>query len=301
MNNSKTKTTITRRQFIRDTSMATIGSTLFLDSSHLLFSDSSATVPVVLVRDLNVLDQNGFLREKVVLEMLDAAVTALTGKTDPTAAWKSIIKPEDIVGIKSNKWQYIPTTIEVENSLKKRVMDAGVPATHIAIDDWEVLNNPIFQRATALINARPMRTHHWAGVGSLIKNYIMFAPTPSAYHDDSCANLAKVWDFPIVKGKTRLNVLVMFTPQFHGVGPHGFSPKYVWKYYGVIAGFDPVAVDSVGLRIIQAKRKEYFAEERPLNPPAKHIFLADTRFHLGTADPTKIKLIKIGYDKDTLL
>jgi len=36
----------------------------------------------------------------------------------------------------------------------------------------------------------------------------------------------------VVKGKTRLNVLVMFTPQFHSFGPHSFNPKYVWKYYG---------------------------------------------------------------------
>jgi hypothetical protein len=110
-----------------------------------------------------------------------------------------------------------------------------------------------------------------------------------------------LWELPLVKGKTRLNVLVMLTPQFHSTGPHSFSPKYVWKYYGFLVGFDPVAIDAIGLRIIQAKRKEFFGEDRPLNPPAKHILLADTRHHLGTADPNKIKLIKIGYDKDLMI
>ena len=66
-------------------------------------------------------------------------------------------------------------------------------------------------------------------------------------------------------------------------------------------GFDPVAIDSIGVQIIQAQRKVYFGEDRPLNPPAKHILMADTRHHLGTADPQKIELIKIGYDKDLLL
>jgi hypothetical protein len=102
----------------------------------------------------------------------------------------------------------------------------------------------------------------------------------------------------MIKGKTRLNVLVMLTPQFHSVGPHNFNPKYVWKYYGLLMGFDPVAVDATGLRIIEAIRKDYFAEDRPLNPPAKHIFVADTKYHLGVSDPERIELIKIGYDKD---
>jgi hypothetical protein len=83
------------------------------------------------------------------------------------------------------------------------------------------------------------------------------------------------------------------------VGPHSFNPKYVWSYQGLIVGFDPVACDSVGLRIIEAKRRAFFGEERPLAPPAKHITLADTRHHLGTADPAKIEIVRIGYDKDS--
>ncbi len=129
----------------------------------------------------------------------------------------------------------------------------------------------------------------------------MFVPDPSEYHDDSCARLATIWENPLVKGKTRLNVLVMLTPQFHGVGPHNFNPTYVWPYYGMLVGFDPVAVDATGLRIIEAKRRDFFAEDRPLNPPAKHILAADTRYHLGTADPAGIEVIKIGDDRDALI
>jgi hypothetical protein len=159
----------------------------------------------------------------------------------------------------------------------------------------------VFQKATALINSRPMRAHHWAGVGTLIKNYIMFVPDPDNYHGDSCTRLASIWEMPHVKGRTRLNVLGMLTPQFHVLGPHSFNPKYVWSYYGFLVGFDPVAVDATGLRVIQAKRQEFFGEDRPLSPPAKHIFTADTQYHLGTADPDKIELVKIGYDQDTFI
>jgi hypothetical protein len=62
-----------------------------------------------------------------------------------------------------------------------------------------------------------------------------------------------------------------------------------------------VAVDSTGLRILLAKRREFFDEDRPLSPPPKHIFLADTRHHLGTANPHKIEVIKLGWEKDILI
>jgi len=304
---------ITRRQFIRNTSMAALGSTFLIGESK--FSQekrtgidspktntgSAVTSTVVLIRNDKVLDEKGEPVYDVVLSMLDTAVTRLTGIPVPVDAWKSIIKSTDTVGIKSNVWKYIPTTGTVEQALKKRVMDAGVPESKIGIDDRGVLSNPVFKEATALINARPMRSHHWSGVGSLIKNYVMFIPDPWSTHEDSCADLAKLWSLPLVKDKTRLNVLVMLTPQFHGVGPHNFNPLYVWKYYGFLVGFDPVAVDSTGLRILQAKRNEFFKEDRPLNPPAHHILLADTRHHLGTADPSKINLIKIGYEEGILI
>lgn len=93
----------------------------------------------------------------------------------------------------------------------------------------------------------------------------------------------------------------MLTPQFHSVGPHNFNPKYVWQYKGLLVGFDPVAVDATGLRIIEARRRDFFGEDRPLSPPAKHILLADTRWLLGTADPRNIDLIKLGYTEASLI
>jgi hypothetical protein len=289
---------VTRRQF--NLSLAALGGALLLPGGASAAKPAPTKTKVVLVRDAAVLDEKGKPKKDVILKMLDDAVAALTGKKG-LSGWKTFLKPSDVVGIKTNVWNYLPTTEAVESSLKQRVLDVGVKAKDVAIDDRGVLRNPVFRRATALINARPMRAHSWSGVGSLIKNYIMFSPEPASYHPDSCADLARLWSLPVVKGKTRLNVLVMLTPQFHGVGPHNFNPKYVWKYHGLIVGFDPVACDAVGLRIIEAKRKAFFGDARPLAPPAKHIALADTRHHLGTADPAKIEIVRIGTDKDSLI
>ncbi len=292
---------ISRRQFLK--SGLAIGLTLSLPITEPLFSESSNSEKskVVLIRRKDLFSPKGRPNSHVVQEMLDEALLELTGKTKIVEAWASIVKKEDIVGIKSNVWRPLPTPSELEQAIKNRLLEAGIEENNLSIDDRGVLNNPVFKKATALINTRPMRTHAWSGVGSLIKNYIMFVPNPSHYHPDSCADLATIWKLPIVKDKTRLNILVMFTPLFHGIGPHHFNPKFTWRYNGLIVGFDPVAMDAVGVRIIQNKRRLYFGENRPINPPPKHIFLAETRHHLGYADPQKIDLITLGWQEDLLL
>jgi hypothetical protein len=292
---------ITRRDFLKVASAAPLAGAFIpaLKAGTPVAPDEK--VRVVLVRDPSPLGPGGAPPAEVAQKMLDDAVCALLGEKDPVRAWKALIAPEDVVGIKTNAWRYIPTTPEVEQAIKRRVMDAGVAEGDVAIDDRGVLRNPVFQRATALVNARPFRTHHWSGVGSLIKNYIMFVPSPPAYHGDTCADLAKLWDLPLVKGKTRLNVLVMFTPLFHGVGPHHYSKEYTWEYKGLIVSRDPVAADVTGLRILQAKRREYFGDDRPLQMTPHHVFLADTRHHLGVSDVNRIELVKLGWEDGALI
>jgi hypothetical protein len=129
----------------------------------------------------------------------------------------------------------------------------------------------------------------------------MFVPEPSDYHGNSCADLGALWKLPAVKGKTRLNILVLLTPQFHSIGPHHFDPAYVWEYKGILAGTDPVAVDAVGLRLIEKKRELFFGEPKPFRPPAHHIAYADIRHKIGVSDLSKINLIKLGWQEDILI
>jgi hypothetical protein len=292
---------LTRREFIRAGSMAAAASAVLMNNSFDLFAKQNAKTRIVLIRNEKVLNAEGKVVPEVIQQMLDEAVKILFETKDAVSAWKKIIKPEDVVGIKTNTWKFLKTPVELEQAIKKRVLEVGVAEEKISINDRGILQDPVFQNSTALINSRPMRTHYWSGVGSLLKNYIMFVPKPSDYHSDSCADLGAIWNLPIVKGKTKLNILVMLTPLFHSVGPNGFTEDYVWKYNGLIVGVDPVACDSTGLRIIQAKRKEFFGEDKPLNPHAKHIEYADTRHHIGTADPNKIELIRLGTKEGLLI
>ena len=295
------KKIITRRDFMRVSSCVAMGSFMGFP----LLGKSSAQTPeksrVVLVRNKDVLDRQGQPRFSILQEMLDQAVSSLLEAPDPESAWKQLVKPSDVVGIKTNAWHYLPTPRALEQSIHTRVMDVGVKEENLDVDDRGVLENPVFERATALINARPMRTHHWSGLGTLMKNYIMFVPWPFRYHGNACERLGAIWQLPNVKGKTRLNVLVMLTPLFHGIGPHHFSSRYTWPYCGLIVSTDPVAADSTGARIIQAKRDIFFGEEKPISPPPLHIAAADTRFGLGNSRPERIQLMKLGWEEDMFI
>ena len=297
----KSEKLITRRDFIRGTACATFAITMGIGVEGQEEEKPVKLTKVVLVRDENVFDKEGQMNADVIQKMLDDAVKALFDKKEIVEIWKTLVDPKDVVGIKSNVWGPLPTPDALEEALKKRVMDAGVPEKNISIDDRGVLSNKVFQKATALINARPLRTHHWSGVGGLLKNYIMFVPKPWEYHDNTCADLAAIWKLPAVKDKTRLNVLVMLTPLFHGVGRHHFDEKYTWTYNGLLVGTDPVALDAVGLHIFQAKRLKYFGEEKPMTPPPHHIAFAETKHNLGVADLEKIELVKLGWEEGILI
>ena len=295
------KKIITRRDFIRTSSCVVMGTMTGLPLSDMAAGQTTRKSRVVLIRHAGATRGYGTLNAKTVAQMLDEAVTVLWGTRDPESAWRQIVTPADTVGIKSNEWGRLPTPGELERAITERLRGAGVDGNHIAVDDRGVRRNAVFQRATALINIRPMRTHHWSGLGSLLKNYIMFVPQPWAYHGNACERLGTIWQQPHVTGKTRLNILVMLTPLFHGIGPHHFSRRYTWPYGGLIVSTDPVAADATGAQIIQAKRNRHFDRLRPISPRPLHIDAADSKFGLGNSHPDRITLIKLGWETDALI
>ena len=290
---------ITRRDFLRVSAGTAIAATL--GAGVLGEARAEPTAKVVLIRNAEVLGDQGQIKEEILQSMLDEAVKSLLGTNGPLEAWQRLIKSSDIVGVKSNSWGKLPTPKELETAIKRRLLDAGVADKNIDIADRGVLNKPIFLNATALVNVRPLRTHHWSGVGTCLKNYIQFVPMPSDYHDEGCAHLGKIWTSPIVKGKTRLNILCALTPQFYGRGANFFDKRYVWSYKGLIVGTDPVAVDTVGAHLLQVKRIAFFGEDRALDVPPTHIMVADKTYHLGISDLSRIQLIKLGWTEEVLI
>ena len=296
------KKIITRRDFMKKGAYAVLGTAAgFSSLGTQPVGQKPSRSRVVLIRHPDALDENLKFNEVIILRMLDEAVAALFKQDEPLSVFKQLVKPGDIVGIKSNVWNYLPTPPELEKAIKRRLLDAGVKEENIGIDDRQVRGNPVFQEATALINVRPLRTHYLAGMSGCLKNYITFSEDWPANHPNNCENLALLFQLPMVKDKTRLNILSVLTPQFHSRGPHSFDRRYVWEYKGLLVGTDPVAVDTVGLQILMAKRTEHFGSQSRLPAAPRHIRAADVKHGLGNNDLNNIELIKLGWKEGILI
>ena len=289
---------ITRRDFLRGAAATAVVAAM--GPGILGEAQAQPAAKVVLIRNADVLAQPDKM-QGVLESMLDEALKTLLGTSEPMEAWRKLVKSSDVVGVKSNEWPKLPTPKPLEGAIKRRLLDVGVVEQNISIADRGVLENPIFQKATALVNVRPLRTHHWAGIGSCLKNYIQYAPNRSSYHPEACAALGSIWKLPMVEGKTRLNIQCALTPQFYGRGANFFDTRYVWPYQGLIVGTDPVAVDTVAAHLLQVKRTAFFGEDRALDVPPSHIIVADKKYHLGVSDLNRIQLVKLGWMEDALI
>ena len=289
---------ITRRDFLRGAAGTAVAAAL--GPGILGEAQAQPTAKVVLIRNADVLAQPEKTQE-ILQSMLDEAVKTLLGTDSPLEAWRKLIKSSDVVGVKSNHWGKLPTPKPLEEAIKRRLLDVGVPEKNLDIADRGVMTNPIFLKSTALVNVRPLRTHHWSGVGTCLKNYIQFVSDRPSYHPEACAALGSIWHLPAVEGKTRLNILSVLTPQFYGRGANFFDTRYVWPYRGLIVGTDPVAVDTVGARLLQVKRTAFFGEDRALDAPPSHIMVADKKYHLGVSDLNRIQLVKLGWMEEVLI
>jgi len=250
---------------------------------------------VFLIRHENALDEMHRVNTKVLSEMLDKIVCAVSGKEEVKAAWKTFVKPDDTVGLVPTP-HLNPTHKEVTQLVKDKLTDAGIPARKILHAQG---SKGVHKGCSVLIPLPNLKAHWLTGFGTVMKNYILFGGKPSAYHQANSKDLGRMWTLPGVKGKTKLVIVDALRPLFDK-GPQVF-PQYLWHYNGIIAGADPVAVEAVCVKIIQAKRDKFKGESWPLSPPPTCVEAADKVYHLGCSDLRKIKLVKMGWEKDTLV
>ena len=104
---------------------------------------------------------------------------------------------------------------------------------------------------------------------------------------------------PYVKGKTKLIIVDALYP-LCDKGPQS-DPRYKWAYNGLIAGTDPVAVETVGLKIITTKRQAIRGEPWPISPPPICVEAADKVYGLGTSNMKAITIKHYGWEEDLLV
>ena len=286
---------LTRRDFIRGTIGATIGASLL--GSEVLRAGPAAANPslVTLVRDKNAMDASDNVDPTILKSMLDQTLLKFTGRKTPKEAWLSLVKPEDTIGLVPTP-HLNPTHEEVTAAVRDSLIEAGIPASRI-IDAQGGPEKP--EACTALIGLPGLKAHWLTGIGTVMKLYIMYSGNPRKYHNEDSAKLGEIWNLPFVKGKTKLVLVDALHPLCHK-GPQP-DPRYKWAYNGLIASSDPVALETVCLRIILEKRKAMGVDPWQLSPPPLCVEAADKEYGLGTSSWDNIKVDHHGWDEGLLL
>jgi hypothetical protein len=289
------KPVLTRRDFIRGTIGVTLGASVLGLQWPKGQAQAAGSSLVTIVRDKNALDSSKNVDTTVLKKMLEQTLTKVTGQKNTKDAWLSLFKPNDVIGLVPTD-HLNPTHDEVVHVVKNSLMDAGIPKDRIR----QAQGGPRDpKKCDALIAIPGLKAHWLTGIGTVLKNYIMYSGSPSSYHKSNSAKLGEIWNLPFVKGKTKL-VLVDSLYPLCDKGPQP-DPRYQWPYNGLIAGTDPVAVETVCLKIITEKRSVIRGEPWPLSPPPICVETADKVYGLGTSRLEQIKIKHYGWEHELLL
>ncbi len=289
------KPVITRRDFIRGTIGATIGTSIFGLNWPLAEAKTARSSLVTVVRHKNAMDASRNVSTSILEKMLEQTLIKFTGRDNTKDAWLTLVKPDDMIGLVPTG-HLNPSHDEVIGAVKSSLMDAGIPKDRIILAQGSP-RKP--KKCSALIALPALKAHWLTGIGTVLKNYIMFSGKPRSYHGGNSAKLGEIWNLPFVKGKTKL-VLVDSLYPLCDKGPQP-DPRYQWAYNGLVAGTDPVAVETVSLKIITEKRKAIRGEPWPLSPPPLCVEAADKVYGLGTSKMEEIKIEHYGWEKELLL
>ncbi len=220
----------------------------------------------------------------LVREMLDAAIKAITGASNVRGAWRGLLREDDIVGLKFNRsGQFvIGTTPSFAGALIESLIAAGFGPERIicleapdgveeqfgcrpaprgyAREETEFSSGSdqlalALRKITALINIPFLKSHNIAGMTCSLKNLSHgLVKHPARFHGNRCSPyIADIVALPEIRNKLKLNLVDGLRIVFDG-GPEATSNNVADAGF-VLASADPVAVDSVGLSIINRVRK----------------------------------------------
>ena len=289
------KPVLTRRDFIRGTIGVTLGASILGIKWPQGEARAAGSSLVTIVRDKNATDSSKNVDSTNLEKMLEQTLIKVTGQKNTKDAWLSLVKPNDVIGLVPTD-HLNPTHDEVVNVVKSSLVDAGFAKAKIRLAQGGP-SNP--KKCDALIALPALKAHWLTGIGTVMKLYIMYSGSPSSYHKGNSSKLGEIWNLPFVKGKTKL-VLVDSLYPLCDKGPQP-DPRYQWPYNGMIAGTDPIAVETVCLHIINEKRKAIRGEPWPLSPPPICIEAADKVYGLGTSRMEQINIEHYGWEHELLL
>lgn len=236
-------------------------------------------------------------------DMISDVVIRLTGEQSTEKAWRTILGNAERIVLKFNSvgTNLLTTNDTFARLLVSRLAIAGFSPETIALVEvpeymstelgtrkpaagWderiEVGGKPTqlarwLTEADAIINIGFIKTHAIAGMSCTLKNLAYAAiRNPAKYHDRGCGpHVIEIMTKPAVTSRLKLNFANGLQFVVRG-GPEATADSVVSRGT-LVAGFDPVAVDTVALHLLMSERRriglsdnievEYLREATRLN------------------------------------
>jgi len=154
------------------------------------------------------------------------------------------------------------------------------------------------QKCTALVNVPVLKTHSLSGITFSMKNHFGSFHNAGAAHGDRKERkvhggmcdpfIAELNRLDVIRKKTRLIVGDALLPVANK-GPQA-RPDATYPEKAILASTDTVAIDYVGIKMLDVQRKKMGLEGLEESGSAKCVFTAAEK-GLGPADMSKIELV----------
>ncbi|HLA40823.1 MAG TPA: DUF362 domain-containing protein, partial [Candidatus Glassbacteria bacterium] len=228
--------------------------------------------------------------------MLELLIRRLSGAASGREGWRKILGNARTVGLKPNclAGRGVSSSPQFVDALCRQITDSVPSVSRIVI--WErsdrdltgggfeittsgrvqcygndrggysrdlvvegsvgsLVSSVVLDTTDVLINLPVLKDHGIVGLSVGMKNHYGAVHNPNKYHlnrgDPYVADLNRL---KVLREKNVLTIVEAFTAQYEG-GP-AYRPQWSWPAGLVLASTDPVALDRVSWRMIEAKRAE---------------------------------------------
>ncbi len=217
-------------------------------------------------RVIEIADERSIVANRVsqptIRQMLDQAMRELAGEKSVRESWAKFVQPQDVVGIKINP-SGAPaccSSPEIVREIVSAVQSVGVPARNIVVYDRYAYEMDIgsYQVLVPVGVVPTMKDHSASGVTGCLKNlgYGTFNNvhrshrTPFSFTDPLIGVMCSVEP---LRSKAVLHIMDGTRMVWHG-GPLTQNQDFIHQAGVMLVGTDPVAMDTIELEKIEAKR-----------------------------------------------
>ena len=289
----------TRRSFLKQSFL--LGSTLAAcklgEGRGLALPEAAeaARSRVVIARDAKIRTTGAGFDSARLAQLLDRALQASFDCDSPLEAWKKVVRPGEVVGLKVNclGGRGNATHLELVEAITERLRQAGI--TEIVIwdrqnsdlerarfkivergsglrcfgndvlgfeDDLATFGNAgslmcrtLTQVCNAVINLPVLKDHGIAGVTLALKSMFGAIHNPNKYHSDA-GNPYVADVYALPPIRQKVRLHICDGLNAQYDGGPSYMPQWMWPFNGLLVSRDPVALDYVGWKIIEKKRAE---------------------------------------------